>query len=468
MKTVLVMPPFDLASYLSKTRSLKRGMLPPLGVGYVAGAAKARGHRAVFIDAPLLGLGLEETVERILAEDPGVVGLTGLTRMAPATYALAEALKQQRPGLLIVMGGPHPTAFAAKVLEECEHVDILAPGEAEDTFADLLDRLEAGKPWTDLDGIIYRDGAGEIVATEPRIPVRDLDTIPPPARDVYQNALYVPMPNQSRRRPATTIITSRGCPYGRCRFCYQGGAYKSYYRRRSPGHVVDEIEHLTRDYGMREIIFWDDNFCINEEWVGAFCDELDKRAIDITWSAQGRVDTVTESMLARMAQSGCYNIYYGLESGNQETLDFVQKGTTLDQARRAVQWARKYDMEIRGSFILGLPDSTPAKDEQTIRFACELNMDWTIFFPFHPQLGTPLWNVALECGEFAEHDGEMHMPRYVPEGYASREELHRVVRSAYRRFYLRPRYIGQALWRARRPAVIRNYYDAFRYWLSVA
>jgi len=467
MKVVLALPPFNLSRSYGGAGTRKRGVLPPLGVGYLAAFIEPRGHQVSFIDSPLMGFDTEASAEAILAEKPDVIGISCLTKLAPSAYALAGALKARAHDVPIVMGGAHVTSFWEHILDLCPSIDVLVPGEGELAFGDLLDRLERGRPLNDVEGIIFRDDNGNAVATPPRPCVRDLDTFPHPARHIYRNDLYIPLPNQCRRRPATTVVTSRGCPYGQCRFCYQGGKYASSYRRRSPENVVDEIARLKRDHGIAEIIFWDDNFGINAEWVNAFCNLLDKEKVDITWTIQSRVNTITEEMLKRMAASGCYNIYFGFESGNQGMLDLVKKGITLDQCRAAVKWAKKAGMEIRGSFIFGMPTETPEMAEDTVRFARELNVDWMIFYPYHVQPGTPLAEVAAGEGSILEEDEDMHRPSYVPRGYASADELAATVRSAYRRYYLRPRYFARALWRLRNPVVLRNYWDAFRYWLSL-
>ncbi len=194
---------------------------------------------------------------------------------------------------------------------------------------------------------------------------------------------------------------------------------------------------------------------------------LDENKLNIAWTVQGRVNTVTEAMLHRMAASGCYNIYFGFESGSQETLDFVQKGITLEQSRDAVRWAKQAGMEIRGSVILGLPDDTPEKAEQTIRFACELNIDWMIFYPYHVQPGTCLGDVADDYGVTLESRTEMHAPSYVPNTYQGPEHLTRLLKQANRRYYLRPRYIARTLWRMRNPYALKNTCLAFLYWLTL-
>ena len=466
MKAILALPPFDQTKTYGGN-VFKRGQLPPLGVGYLAASAESRGHEVDFIDAPLYGYDIDGTVAAIFKKKPDIIGISCLTKLASSAYALAASIKEKEPGLPIVMGGPHISSFHETVFNECDSVDCLVPGDGEETFADLLDALENDGDLSQVKGLIYKTTGGEIINTSPREPVRDLDQLPFPLRSIYDNKRYIPLPNQCHRLPATTVITSRGCPYGRCRFCYQGGKYAGSYRRRSAENVVQEIETLVRDMGIREIVFWDDNFCVNYDWIARFCDLLDEKGVKINWSVQGRVNTVSEKMLLRMAKSGCYNVYYGFESGSQETLDFVRKGITLDQSRNAVRWAKKAGMEIRGSFIFAMPGDTPEKAEQTIRFACELNVDWMIFYPYHVQPGTELGDIAATHGAILQQAADMYAPSYVPEGYDSAEQIADIIKSAYRRYYLRPAFILRALWRARDPYVFRNNVLAFWYWLSL-
>jgi anaerobic magnesium-protoporphyrin IX monomethyl ester cyclase len=467
MKIVLATPVFHTSqSYSGKQRGV-RGVLPPLGVGYIAAAAEARGHEIRFLDGCALGISTPELAARMLAEKPDLVGISCLTRFADSARELTQLLKRERPDLPVVLGGAHVTSFPDDILTHWREADILVPGEGEKVFADLADRIAAGEDTHDLSGILYRDENGRTTATPVATPVADLDELLPPARHIYDWSLYRPLPNQARRRPATTLITSRGCPWAKCQFCFQGGRYASPYRRHSPEYIIREITALSRDHGVREILFWDDNFCINRKWVNRFCDLLDESGIDLTWTVLGRVNTVTEEMLTRIAKSGCYSIYYGFESGNRDLLKTVKKGTTPRQMRDAVKWAKKAGLEIRGSFIFGLPGDTPQKAEETIRFACELNADWVVFFPFHLQPGTPIEELALREGTLLPAGAAIHLPSYFPKGYESPEQLAATIKRAYRKYYLRPRYILRALRRARRPSVLRNYFAAFRFWLSL-
>ncbi len=466
MHITLVIPPFSQQTTYGGG-VFNRGMLPSLGVGYLASYVRQHGHQVTFIDAPLYHYDVAATAKAIETTGADVVGISVLTKLAQSAYALAGLLKEHDPELPVIMGGAHITSFYEQIFKECPHVDYLIPGEGEQTLAELLDCLGSdGDPKT-VAGIRMRGADGTVFATPPRTPLKDLDQLPHPVRDIYDNARYLPLPNQSRRLPATTVITSRGCPWGRCRFCYQGGLYASPYRRRSPENVIEEITALVDQMGVREIVFWDDNFCVNPKWIKRFCGLLDQSGLKLSWSAAGRVNTVSESMLKRMAASGCYNIYFGFESGVQETLDFVQKGITLEQSRLAVRWAKKAGMEIRGSIILGMPGDTPEKAEETIRFACELNVDWMIFYPYTMQPGTYLGDIAPEYGIVLEQQADMSVPSYVPKDYASADQIAQLLKKANWRYYARPRYFARTLWRIKNPYAIKATVLAFFYWLSL-
>ncbi len=472
MRIALIIPPFS-ASPSGTAGRIRRGRLrplPPLGLGYLAAALEKHGHEVSLVDSQARELTVPEAATAVLAGNPDVVGISSFTVYADVCYALARAIKAIAPRVVVVAGGPHATAFDAAILSDCPEVDFVVPGEAEQSFPELVDRLAAGGPFDDIRGIIYRGTDGAACSTPRAELLRNLDDLPQPARHIYEHHLYVPLPNQSRRRPVTTVMTSRGCPWARCRFCYQGGKYGSKYRRRSPENVIAELRHLVHDMGIREVIFWDDNFCVNSGWVETFCDLLDKERLDITWTIQGRVNTVTAAMLQRVAASGCYNIFFGFESGVPELLDVIDKGITLEQSRNAVRWANEAGLEIRGAFMFGLPTETPEMAERTIRFACELDVDYMVFMPFHIQRGTPLEDMALRVGRVMTRDTEVfdwNTPSYVPEAYPGPEEVAEKVRAAYRRFYLRPRYLRRALWRARNPVVAWNYARAFLHWWNL-
>ncbi|MCH8204584.1 MAG: B12-binding domain-containing radical SAM protein [Candidatus Hydrogenedentes bacterium] len=468
MKILFVLPPFDLSASFGSSTKMKRGFLPSLGVGYIAGILQSQGHETALLDAQVTDLNPLETVEGILEEDPDIIGLSVMGVYAHAAYAVAAELKARAPGILIVAGGPHCTSNHVEVLNECPQIDVVIPGEGEYPMAEIVAKISAKEDYRDVKGIAYRTDDGKVLMNGHGETAKNLDDLPHPARHIYNGYAYRPLPNQVRHEPATTSITSRGCSWGKCTFCFQGGKYSSQYRRRSPRNVVEELIPLVREHGIREIGFWDDTFAVNPRWINDFCDELDREKLNITWTCYGHMRSVRPDMLKRMARSGCYNLYYGFESGVQEILDMVKKGTTRQRIRDAVKWAKQAGIEVRGSFILGFPTETPEQSLETIKFACELNADWMIFYPFHVMPGTPIEALAHQDGRLLDDLRLIHFPEFVSSGYTDVEQVHNMVQLAYKKYYLRPRYwalVARNL--AKRPYMFKYYYDALKFWLDL-
>lgn len=471
IKIVFVMPPYPFARTIGSKQTKKLiGLLPPLGVGYLSSFLEKNGpYTCNFVDAIAEQIDEDKTIEKISELKPDLIGISSFTTFIPnSAYSLVKKLKQNLKNVPVIMGGPHTTSFGETVLSDCPEVDYVLPGDAELSLFELLERLRENKSPYETRGLIYRKSNGEIIANPPAPIVENLDILPFPNREIYNNNLYEPLPSLSPKRPAMPMITARGCPWGRCKFCYQGGKYAPPFRRRSPENVISEIKELIDKYNVKNIIFWDDNFCILPEWIEKFCSLIKSEKINIVWSVLSRVNTVTKKMLQQMAEAGCYSIQFGIESGNPNILKLIGKGHTLEQCRNAVKWAKEAGMETRAFFVLGFPTETPEMSEETIRFACELNIDYVVFFSYYIAPGTPLAEIALREGQCYEFVGQV-FPSYLPNTYPDFDTLLRKVQSAYRRYYLRPRYFVRTIARTlRRPHHTINQIKAFKYWLGIA
>ncbi len=467
MKVTFVLPPFDLSASYGSSTKMKRGFLPSLGVGHLAACLEEKGHTCTLMDSQVLGLDVHETASQTLDEDPDVICISVMSVYAHASYVLANELKARAPERMVILGGPHITTFHKDVMKECSGCDVAIPGEGEVPLTQLVERLSRREEWREVAGITYRGPEGEAIYTGRAEEVKDLDSLPHPARHIYRPYPYRPLPNQTLYEPATTSISSRGCSWGKCTFCFQSADFAPAFRRRSPKDMLDEIEPLIKDEGMKEIVFWDDTFAVDSRWIDEFCTGMDNRGLKFAWSCYGHMRGVRRKMLQQMADHGCHNLYYGFESGVQEILDLTKKGTTLDEMRKSVKWAKEAGMEVRGSMILGMPTETPEMSKASIDFACELNADWMMFYPFHLHPGTPIEKLARSDGYIMQTKETIHFPSYLSSGYSNPEELEKIVRYAYIKYYLRPRYIMQALWNCRRPAAMRQYFDAFKFWCEL-
>ena len=291
----------------------------------------------------------------------------------------------------------------------------------------------------------------------------------PPAYQLFDyKKVYKPLPLQYKKLPVANVITSRGCPYGKCTFCFEAGRGAQLYRRHSPQRVVEEIRFLINNLGIKEIAFWDDNFLISEDWIFKFCDLLDREKIQVPWSVIARVDTTTRKMLERAVKSGLWNIFLGIESGNQDLLDRIKKGVTLGQIRQTVKWTNELGIDTRGSFMLGLPGETPEKARQTINFACDLDVTYAQFLPTRPEWGTELYNDAIASGRvFPLFSGGTSVP-FVPDGYKNAEEVRKMQKLAYRKFYFRPKFLLKHLKRMKDITKIKQYFDASLHILGIS
>lgn len=447
MNVLLIAPGFGIRERYGFETKSKRGFLPPLGLGYIAAVLEQAGHKVAILDISAQGYTDGDIRRLALQFNPQVVGFSLLTPSAPKTFALARYLKRYLP-LPFIFGGPHASCFPSDCLDHSDGQDTVVVGEGEQTIVELLEWFEGRKHLAHIKGIAYR--WGEVVINPPRPYIADLDSLPFPSRHLFDMPRYMPLPNNYKRLPATNMITSRGCPY-HCTFCFQGGKGGLSYRRHSPARVVDEMALLVRRYGIREISFWDDNFAMNKKWVLTFCELLKNSGLDISWSCVTRVDSVSPDVLEAMARAGCWNVFYGLETGNQQLLDNIKKGTTVEQNRRAVGWAKEAGIEVRASFMLALPGETPELGEETIRFALELDPDYVQFSPTTPMPGTELWDTCQKAGALGSDLSQYTLwtVTYVPEGYKDAQQVRDLQKRAYRRFYLRPKYIWGRLKRIR-------------------
>ncbi len=460
MRITLITPPYDLMAkgYGSK-RKLKGGFFPPLGIGYLAAPLVQSGHDVKIIDSPPLSYTNEDVGREVENFKTEIIGVSSLSASALEAYSLIRYLKGRFPRIPIIFGGFHISCFPEDTIKNVPEVDCLCYGEGETTFKRIIDSIDAtGIIDKQITGIWHKDADGRFVKNPPAEPIMNLDAILPPAYELYDYSVYLPLPLQYKSLPVANMITSRGCPWGQCTFCFESGRASQKYRRHTPERVVSEIRTLVEKHGIREITFWDDNFLINQDWITRFCDFLDDSGIRVPWSACGRVNTVTRLMLERAKRSGLWCVFYGFETGNPDLLLRIKKGATMEQARQAAKWTNELGIDIRGSFMLALPGETPEKAMNTIRFAMELDIPFAQFLPTFPEWGTELYDDAIKSGRIVAPYGGRTQALYVPDGYKDAEEVRKMQKKAYLMFYTSPRFLLKHLLRLRSWDKIKQYY----------
>ena len=461
MKVLLIFPPITLKERYGREIEDVGGILPPLGLAYLAAVLEEHNQHVEILDAPALSLKVEQLPHQVSKKNPDLIGISAITPFFHRTLEAVEMMKKVCPDTTTVLGGPHASLFPEQTLADNPSVDIVCIGEGENTLLDLAQTIERGGDLRRIKGIAFREN-GKIVRNQPREPIENLDNLPFPARHRLPMTVYKPLPNQYRRLPVIHLMASRGCPFG-CTYC-SNAVFGRRTRTRSPENVISEIKSVIQDFNAKEIQFWDDTFTLKRPWVMELCQLLIKENLGVLWTCETRVDRVDKEILELMARAGCWKIGYGVESGDQELLDLVKKGITLDQVRRAVKLTKNSGIEVGLSFMLALPSETPSKARQSIEFAKELDPDYAQFCITTPYPGTELYDQAKEYGTLIQDFSSYTIwnPVFVPRGYRDEDEVLKMQREAFKAFYYRPSYILKRLLKIRSIGDLRRNIEGHR------
>lgn len=412
---------------------------PPLGLAYIASVLEKIGHKVRIIDAPTLGFNIKMILEAVKRFKPDVVGIGSVTPTVKASYKIAKLIKRDfDKDIPIIMGGTHVSYMYTEALTE-GNADYVVIGEGEVTTRELIQYIEVGKPsLQDILGIAYKLG-DKVVRNRNRPWIRNLDTLPEPARHLLPMDHYTVFNKPLR---IVHIMASRGCPYG-CIYCSTSYYWGRRYRIRSPENVVDEIERNIERYKTNIIVFTDDELTLSKRWVIKFAREIMDRGLDINYTCGSRVNSIDREMLRYLRLSGCTAIYYGIESYNDRDLMLIRKKISISQINKAIPLTQEYGMEVAGSFIIGFPWQTVDDMKNTVKYAIKLNPDYAQFTVATPYPGTPLYYYCLKHNLIESFDWDDYTTvKPVIRGFMfTREIAGRLLSWAYRKFYLRADYI---------------------------
>ncbi len=426
--------------FFSETKSIraKSSYHPPLGLLYIGAVLENKGHDVEIIDFHAEKKPIDSLKKSLLSTD--VVGISVYTQAYEESAEVAKIVKEIDSTIPIIIGGPHCSLQPKKSLEEVPSADISVEGEAEYVFNDILHALNGKKHLSSIPGIHFRERE-QIKSGKPQLIIYDLDSLPFPARHLVDKYNYGRIKNSYYFKPRfTSIITSRGCPF-RCRFCTRNTLSFKTYRKRSIENVIEEMQKINSSYNSVMIV--DDNFLADRQRAHKIMDRLIEAETDIEIYIQGaRVDTAERSLYEKMKKAGVKHLYFGIESGSQEVLDFYNKKTTIKQIRKAINLSREMGFVTLGTFIIGAPIETKQHIEKTIKFASSLPLDSAVFNIFTYKYGSDIWDEAVENGKIKESNKYVIMADSKKGlGNFTQEELATFYRRALARFYLRPSYI---------------------------
>ena len=448
MKILLLNPPFKgKFSRSSRSPAVTRGgtIYYPIWLAYCAGVLDNAGFEIKIIDSPAQKFDLEKTLRLAQEFNPDLIIIDTSTPSIKNDIRAAEAIKNRLSETFITLVGTHPSALPEETLRLSDKINAVAKGEYDYTIRDLARCLKNNEDLKKVDGLIFRDGEN-IIHNKPRELIQNPNELPF-VSSVYKK--YLNIKNYffaASDYPMVMIMTGRGCAY-RCFFClYPQTFHSRVYRPRSAENVVEEIELLKRDFGIKEIIFYDDTITFDRERIWKICRLLIEKRLNIKWKCETRVNLVDKELLQKMSEAGCYMVAFGIESGSQRVLDILRKGITLQQIENAVGWANGASISVLGYFMLGIPGETEEEIEATIKLAKRLNIDYAQFSIATAFPGTELYEIAKKAGKI---DTDWSKSFYALSGVKIEtslsdvpiEKLRKYVKKAYRSFYFRPRFV---------------------------
>lgn len=416
---------------------------PPVTLATAGAVLEVQGHDVDISDCPAQGISHDAFLEKIRSSRYDAVAWATATPSIRSDLKLSEKIKAFAPSIKTAVFGTHVTALAEECLKTAPAIDYIIRNEPEETLAELMTALAGKTDPREVCGISFRNSSGEICHNPDRPYMADLDTLPFPAWHLLDLERYkFPLKN----KPFTIISPTRGCPYP-CIFCTAQTYYGQKLRKKSISKIIEEIKYIIERFNITHFLFWADTFTADREYVMEFCQSVLEENLNIVWACNSRVDTVDFDLLKKMADSGCWMISYGIESGDQDVLDRVKKKITVDQSKHAVLWAKQSGILVTGHFILGLPGDSEASLKKTITFSASLDLDFVQFYSASPFPGSLLYEMACEnkwlagsaFEEFRQDNAVMNLPGL------SCETINAYRKKAYRRFYLRPGQIYRVL-----------------------
>ncbi len=433
MKTLLLNLPRNLDNKYDYDQ-----VAQPLGLACISSYMKANNLDVTLFDAHAHHLSRKPLLKYVVSEKPDILGLSVMTFHLPTIISFLKDLKSILPEICVVLGGPHVNAIPEETLNSVAEADIAVIGEGECTMVDLVTTLKNDQDLTGVKGIVFRTDTN-ITRTPQREYIENLSELP------YLDWESLPIEKYwdvfTSKKNYARIFASRGCPFN-CTFCGASKILGKKIRKRSPKHIVGELKYLYDKFKVREVLFNDSTFNIDNDWVQEICEGIIRMKRPLIWRCNVRADMVKSETIKLMKKSGCVKVIMGVESADEEMLKSMRKGESLEQIKKGIDILKECEMPSDHGFIIGMPGDTVQAISRSIEFAKSIRASVVTFSLATPLPGTTFYEKAKQEGmvvsDWTKFDF-FGVP-YTPKGM-TKEQLQSLYRKAVKEFYLRPAYL---------------------------
>ena len=438
-KVALVNPPYSTYLY-TKERSVK-SILPPLNLLYLHAFIRDSSDVRLF-DGEIYD-SLDSLIRDITDFNPDFIGYTSTT---PTYPIIRDISRKFMGGPTQIVGGVYATVADREVARD---FDIVVRFEGEEPLKEIIN----GRNLREINGLTFIENE-ELIVTPDRKFNDDLDSLPLPSWDLINFDKYQSSIHRYGGKKFGILFTTRGC-YFNCRYCSTQLINGPKLRKRSPEKVGEEIDMIKRLYGITHFQIWDDTFTFEKDRLRELCVVLKKR--EVTFDCNTRPDFFTEEDAMLMKDSGCRNIFFGVESGNSEILNYLGRPMKKEKIVNSFRYAEKYGIRTTASFIIGSPIETEETLRETLDFAKLLKADHVLFNILTPHKGTRIYTLSVKKQLLKPYDVDIEKFPHEPIGVPmvdninglDRDDINRWKMEMYKNYYLRLGYMSQQLRRTR-------------------
>ncbi len=341
---------------------------------------------------------LEDDFDNVLKIfKPDIVACSSMTGIHVEDLKILKQVKSIFPGALSILGGIHPT-FQPDIVEAPE-LDIICRGEGERAIVELAEKVDKGEDYSTIKNLWVKKN-GEVIKNEIEKSYQDVTTLPFPDREIYYKYKTL------RNNPAKRFMAGRGCPFD-CTFCFNhkyielykqndGKQTKGYIRIIEPEKFVEEILEVKEKYGLGTPLLVDDIFILKKDWLDKFV-EIYPKKVGLKYNCYVRADLLTEDLVVKLKESGCREVDFGVESGNEEFRQKILKKKLSDKSIfEGSRLLKKHGVMFQTTNMIGLPGETVDDAISTIELNAKIKADFTSANVFQPIPGTELTEKAIK------------------------------------------------------------------------